>query len=341
MKGEHHMTIIVQPNANFHTASQNTVFSSKNDEKFQEYRHRWNTYPQRFIVGNFPIHLDIESTSACNLKCPFCAVTYGNWGPQVKGYMTAAMYKSIIDEGVHNGLYSIKLSFRGEPLLHPKLPWMISHAKRKGIIDIYFNTNATLLTDQKINQLIDAELDRISISFEGISKKVYESHRPGAVYERVLSNIRLLRSLRDKFGLSYPQIRVQEVLLPELKDELQQYVEFWSSIADEVSYLDARRETPSDNHRGLVADWACPFLWQRMVILWDGTLLPCLMHGVADFDLMSLGNIHQVSIKEAWQSEKFNEWRALHKSGQAHEIEACDICSYRSMELEKLQCLKG
>lgn len=203
-------------------------------------------------------------------------------------------------------------------------------------MDVYFNTNATLLDEHKINQLIDSGLDRISISFEGTTKEVYERYRVGARYEAVLSNVKTLRLIRDRQGLSYPQIRVQTVLLPELEEDFPQYVEFWQRIADEVAYLDARREAPNDDHRGLVADWACPFLWQRMAVLWDGTLLPCLMHGVSDFSLMSLGNVKEVSIKEMWQSEEVFRYRELHKSGQAHKLEACDRCSYRAMELEKL-----
>jgi MoaA/NifB/PqqE/SkfB family radical SAM enzyme len=216
------------------------------------------------------------------------------------------------------------------------LPEMVQYAKEKGVIDVYFNTNATLLNEERINRLIDAGLDRISISFEGTTKEVYESNRVGAKYEDVLANVKALRLIRDRRGLSHPQIRVQTVLLPELKDSFPQYVEFWQEIADEVSYLDARHEGPDDDHRGLVADWACPFLWQRMTILWDGTLLPCLMHGVADFELMSLGNVKEVSIKEMWLSQRANSYRELHKSGQAHQLEACDICSFRAMELEKL-----
>jgi len=327
---------VIQPNANFHSATDRTVFDVRQDEQFVEYRRRWDEYPAKFIVGKFPIHLDIEGTAVCNLRCPFCATTFANWGPDKPGFMDLSLFERIIDEGVENGLYSIKLSLRGEPLLHRKLPKMVAYAKEKGVIDVYFNTNATILDEKKINQLIDSGLDRISISFEGITKGVYEKYRVGSKYETVIQNIKRLRHIRDKLGLSHPQIRIQTVLLPELKDIFPQYVEFWKRVADEVAYLDARREGPDDDHRGLVADWACPFLWQRMVILWDGTLLPCLMHGVSSFNLMSLGNVSEVSIKEMWQEKKVSQYREHHRSGQAHKLKTCDRCSYRAMELEKL-----
>ena len=326
-----------QANANFHSVTGQSVFDAKQaDARFREYRRRWVEEPGTFTVGAFPIHLDIESTGVCNLRCPFCATTTKTWGPDEPGYMKLDLFRRIIDEGAAEGLCSIKLSFRGEPTLHQRLSEMVAYAKQKGILDVYFNTNATLLTEALIQRLIDAGLDRISISVEGITKDAYEKYRPGAKYEEVIENVKRLRSIRDARGLGYPQIRMQTVMLPELRQVFGQYTEFWQPWVDEVAYLDARREGPQDDHRGLQAEWPCPFLWQRMTILWDGTLLPCLMHGVTDFSLLALGNVQQASIKSLWQGEQAARYRALHRAGRAHELEACDRCSFRAMELEKL-----
>jgi len=322
--------------ANFHTASGKTVFDMRKDARFLEYRRRWNENPSRFIVEGFPVHLDIEASARCNLRCPFCATTSENWGPRQKGLMEMDLYRKIIDEGVKNGLCSVKLSMRGEPLLHPELSEMVNYAKKNGIIDIYINTNATLLNADKVRRLIEAGLDRISISFEGTTKEVYEKFRVGAEYENVVKNVKMLRTIRDQMGVSHPQIRVQMLLLPELRDSFPEYVKFWDKIADEVGYLDAREESPEDDHRGAISEWACPFLWLRMAVLWDGTILPCSMWGIPDFELMSLGNANESGIKEKWSCENVANYRKLHKEGQAHRISSCDRCSYRAKELEKL-----
>ncbi len=326
----------IQANANFHTMTPGSVFDARQDEaRFLEYRRRWTEDPAQFKAGAFPIHLDIESTGVCNLRCPFCATTMKNWGPGVPGYMKMETFQRIIDEGAQEGLCSIKLSFRGEPTLHQQLPEMVAYAKQKGILDVYFNTNATLLTDKLIHRLIDAGLDRISISFEGLTAEAYEGYRVGAEFEKVIENVRRLRRIRDERGKGLPQIRVQSVLLPELKESFPQYVEFWKTVADEVAYLDMRREGPEDDHRGKVGGWACSFLWQRMTILWDGTVLPCLMHGVSDFNLLALGKIGENTVQELWTGEQERRYRKLHQEGNAHQLEACDRCSYRAMELEK------
>jgi MoaA/NifB/PqqE/SkfB family radical SAM enzyme len=329
-------------NANFHSATASSVFDVRKDEaRFREYRRAWGENPATFTVRDFPIHLDIESTGVCNLRCPFCGTTTKSWGPDAPGYMKLDLFRRIIDEGAENDLCSVKLSFRGEPMLHQGLPAMVAYAKRMGVLDVYFNTNGTMLTERAIHALIDAGLDRISISFEGIDKQTYEAYRVGARYEKVIENAQRLRRIRDRRGVAHPRIRVQTVLLPELRQVFPQYVEFWKDVADEAAYLDPRREGPQDDHRGLVADWACPFLWQRMTILWDGTLLPCLMHGVSDFQLLALGNVREVSIRDMWLSQRAAMYRDLHKQGQAHRLEACDRCSYRASELEKLGITKA
>lgn len=331
-----------QANANFHSVTAQSVFDARrSDPRFLEYRRRWVEDSATLTTGPFPIHLDIESTDVCNLRCPFCATTTKTWGPDEPGYMKLALFRRIIDEGAAEGLCSIKLSFRGEPTLHPQLPEMVGYAKRNGILDVYFNTNAALLTEPLVHQLIDAGLDRISVSFESITKEAYETYRVGAKYEKVIENVRRLREIRDAAGLGHPQIRLQTVMLPELRPLFGQYVEFWRPWADEVAYLDARREGPQDDHRGLEADWACPFLWQRMTILWDGTVLPCLMHGVMDFSLLALGTVQDHGVKALWQSERVARYRRLHREGRAHELEACDRCSFRGMELEKMGITKA
>ena len=324
-------------NNNFHSGTDKSVFDEKmQEQKFAEYRNKWQTYPEKFIVNNFPIHLDIENTSCCNLACPMCARTHDKWGGEENGMMNMDIYKKIIDEGAENGLCSIKLSLRGEPLLHPNVVEMVKYAKEKGILDIYFNTNAMLLDERMARALIEAGLPRISISIEGITAEEYEASRPKAKFETLLQNIKKLNQIKQELNSPYPQIRIQTVLKPEEKHKFDKYINFWNEYADEVSYIDFREEGQGVDHRGKTANWACPFLWQRITILWDGTILPCLAHGVKDHSNLVLGKFPAVNIKNAWLSYKTQKMRTLHKQSKAHKIAECDECSYRGLELKKL-----
>ena len=327
--------VSITPNSNFHFEGEKSILDSE-DAEFKRYRYAWINNPREFKVGEFPLHLDIELTNICNLRCAYCAATHNKWGSDAKGKMSLDLFKRVIDEGTENGLYSIKFSLRGESLLHADLPKMIRYARSKGIIDMYFNTNGVLLDEAKGLELVEAGLNRISISCDGWDKESFEKNRIGASFEKVYDNILGLRSSREKLGKDYPKIRIQAVGFDEVRQNWQKYLKLWKPLADEIGYLDARDEGPGSSHGGKKADWACPFIWQRMVILWDGTILPCLLHGVDDSRDMEMGNVRETSIKEQWLSAKMQSFRELHKQGLSHEIEACDKCSYRALEIGKL-----
>jgi len=322
----------VEINGNFHVLTQRGL-SPFEIERYREYRKKWEEYPLQKLLEPFPLHLDIEATSACNLKCPFCITTHANFK---NGLMKYEVFKAIIDEGSEKGLYAIKLNWRGESLIHPKLPEMISYAKTKGIIDVFLNTNATLLTKDKARRLIEAGIDRIIISFEGYEKEFYESQRVGAVFEETVENIKNLMSIKRTLDKSLPWVRIQTVLLEELKGKIEQYSQYWAEIVDEVACIDLKNEV--DRVAVGKSDWVCPQLWQRLTISWDGQILPCVND---HFCKMSLGNVRDNSIEECWRSEQLTEMRQIHNDGLAHTIEGCLDCPLRSAQILKQDIGEG
>jgi radical SAM protein with 4Fe4S-binding SPASM domain len=321
--------MVVIPDSNFHTIGGISVVE-RDDARYQEYRKKWIDWPTHFFVGDFPLHLDIEPTNACNLRCPFCATTYNKY---TRGFMQEKTWKKILDESGENGLYSLKFTYRGEPLLHKDLPRMVAYAKKAGVLDVYFNTNAVFLEEEMIRKLIDAGLDRISISFEGNEKSVYEKYRVGSDFDKVIKNINRLKEIKEELGIKKPFVRVQTVLIPEMYGKEKEYAEFWSPRVDEVAYLDMKNEEGNPDHCGITYNWACHMLWQRMTITWDGTLLPCV-HDI--YEWMKFGNIVDTSIKSAWNSMQEYNYRNLHKEGNAHKIPSCDRCPLRENEIRKL-----
>lgn len=320
---------VMEVNANFHHAAGEDLFR-KDDARFREYRRKWREWPETFKPGPFPLFIDVEVTSACNLKCPFCATTFRG-GEIKKGFMAEKTVKKIIDEGAGEGLYGVKFNIRGEPLLHPKIHEFVKYAKEKGLVDVYFNTNAMLLNGEAARKLIDAGLDRLSISFEGFTKEVYERHRVGAKFDTVVSNIERMQALKKKLGAGHPKLRVQTVMLPDVEPFFEDYKRFWAGRADEVGYLDYKEM--KTKKKGVAFPWACPQIFQRMAIWWDGTLLPC---NHDDDGLLALGNANEMSVGSGWNSPMLKGLRETHKKGRAHEIPACDGCYLRDSEILKI-----
>src|SRR4030066_914521 len=133
-----------------------------------------------------PMRLWIEPTSFCNLKCPMC--TSKDIPEDQIGYMDWDLYKKIIDEA-KGFVHDINLFLGGESLFHKRLPDMIRYAKENGI-RTRLSTNATVLTKEKREALLDAGLDFIIFSFDGYEKEVYETIRINANFEKTLGHIK-------------------------------------------------------------------------------------------------------------------------------------------------------
>lgn len=315
-------------NANF-TALGGASPHDRQDPAYQEYRRRWTEYPARFHTAAFPIHLDLEATSRCNLRCTFCD-KLPLLGPEGLGDMDFGLFTRILDEAGAHGLASLKLSYRGEPLLHPRLADMVAYAKGKGVLDVYCNTNGMLLTEAKARALIEAGLDRISVSVEGTDPVAFERERVGARFDVVMRRLDDLLALRERLGVAHPRVRVQTVRLPGL--DLEAYARFWSAHADETAAVDFK--IVEDRRTALVHDgFACPQLWQRMTVEWDGTVLAC---NNDDFRRLSPGNAARRSIRDCWLDPDVVRARELHQQGRSHEVAACDGCPWRTTQIQKL-----
>jgi len=317
----------IKPNANFYSLGGVSVHDGQGKE-YQEYRRSWIELPQEFILRDFPMHLDIEITSRCNLKCTYCdklpVLTKERLGD-----MDLALYKKIIDEGAAHKLWGVKLSYRGEPLLHKDIFEMVAYAKNRGILDIYFNTNGMLLNSKTCGELIKAGLDRISISVDGADPEFFNRERVGANFDTIVENIETLMNIRRQKGVDYPKVRVQSIYFPNL--DVDKYRTFWSRRCDEVAAVDYK--DGASRQEGIVCDWACPQLWQRMTIEWDGTIHPC---NNDDSSLMPLDNVKQKSLYEFWHDGRLREIRQLHRQGASHKVRACNGCPWRMAQIKKI-----
>lgn len=313
--------------ATFHMQKAPKVSEEEKDPKYKEYRRKWNENPKNHIVGDFPIHLDIESTSSCNLKCVMC---FQNFNPPPKGYIDFELYKRIIDEGSQKGLCSVKLSIRGEPLLHPRIVDLVKYAKDKGVVEVMFNTNGNLLKEELSKRLIKAGLDKIIFSIDGITKEFYESIRIGGNFDRVLGNVKTLRRLKREMGTEKPYIRIQMVKLKKIKnidEHVKKYVEFWSRYADYVA-AEEENEWDYSKNTGTVVDstFDCPMVYQRLMVRYDGTTTMCCGDLYAE---MPIGNAKADKLGDMWKGEKINNVRKMNAQGKSHLVPICNKCGYR------------
>ena len=315
------------PNETYSEIVYNDEWKKYRSEEYFEYRKLWEEVPQNKNITDFPIHLDIETTNICNLKCPMCPRTVLVKKKHFSdlGMMTRDEYASIIDQGVENGLKSIKLNYLGEPLAHKDVVWQVRYAKEKGVLDVMFNSNAALLKPALSKELLDAGLDNLFVSFDAISPDIFERQRVGTTLGKVIDNIHGFLKLRND-GYQNVQVRLSMVMYhdPMWQEQFKGLQIMWKRLVDAVGY-GFYTERDSDNLKDMpkVNGFWCAQPFQRMFLKYNGNVTICC---VDDKDELIVGNWRTQKLKDIWQGKAYSKIRQMHAEGNYHDIEICRKC---------------
>jgi len=297
-----------------------------NEPEYVEYRRKWYDNPTNKIVGDYPLHVDIETTTICNLECVFCFQSFDKPEPML---MTDEIMDKILEE-IDYDVCSVKLQYRGEPLTDKRIPEIISDMWGSGYQEVMFNTNANLLTQDMSKQLVEAGLDKLICSVEGSTPEQYNESRINGDFDTVVKNIQYLQAYKKSVGSDTPIVRVQMVKTPDNAHTIGEYHDFWKNIADIVAVEDMLDFEATEKDETELPNWWCPQLYQRLMVLADGDIVPCcksLIGGTGK--QIVLGNIDDMSIHDAWHGATLTRLRDMHKAGRSHEIEMCARCGIR------------
>ena len=296
--------------------------------KFKRYRELWKKAGNYEILTSFPLHLDIELSGICNLKCDFCF--QNGLINKPLGLMDFDLFKQIIDEGVEKGLCAIKLQIRGESFLHPQIFDCIAYAKDKGIMDVQITTNGTLLNKNRIREVLDSGIDAIIFSVDSHHGDSFSQKHNSKNYSSVERSIKELLKLRAKLGKERPWVRLQASIPqidPESFEETRNYLKEKFPEADifVVSRIyNYRNDTDAfpDLHTNYKLN-PCNYLMHRLAVFWNGDITICCVDYNGYFQL---GNIDTRSIEEMWLSPEMNRFRKLHKDNKRKTMALCKHC---------------
>jgi MoaA/NifB/PqqE/SkfB family radical SAM enzyme len=153
---------------------------------------------------DLPIWAQLNVTYKCNLDCAYCS-EYDNSKGHVPYEDLVARINKVKELGaLHADLIG------GEPLLHPDLTRAMGHIVSRGMTT-GMTTNAFLLTEDKLLELMDVGMGRIQISVDALKPK------PGIP--------KSLKTLRKKIELvaKHPiWFRVNTVICDETIDEVEE-----------------------------------------------------------------------------------------------------------------------
>lgn len=310
----------------------NEIIFSKNWEKYRtqeyfDYRKKWMEYPQKRIVSSFPLHLDIETTDLCNLKCPMCPRTIMDEQEKLNKhkYISKEDYINIIDQAIEHGVKSIKLQYLGEPLLHKDIVFQVEYAKKKGVIDVMFNTNASLLTKKLGKQILEAGLDKLFISFDAINPKLYEQQRVGTSIGKVIDNVYEFIKLRNEISPK-THVRLSMVMYPNeiWKKQFDAMKIMWDGLVDSLGYgIFNERDKFKRIEFEPVDGFVCEQLFQRMMLKCNGNVSVCCTD---EYDAFNMGNWREEKLFDIWNNQKYKQLRQDHINNNYYKHETCRKC---------------
>ena len=312
------------------------------DLNFFWYRFRWNYVAKYDAVLKFPLHLDIETTEACNLKCIMCV--HGTTGVPITGLIDTKFAKNLIDQAAKGGTKSIKFNWRGEPALHKGLEDLIQYAKLKGILEVQINTNGIPFNEKRIKKIINSGLDRVIFSMDGATKKTYEKIRVGSDFNKLMTNIKTFYEIRKSLKRQKPFIRIQMVKMKDNQNEVNKFISMWKNIADDIRVNDVtNRGQGSYLYSGdqvAIGRKRCNQPWQRMIVARDGEVFPCC----ADWDRnYKIGDSKKTSLKDIWKGKRMNDLREINRKKELDKHHLCKNCyvetsyEWRKMTKEEIK----
>lgn len=280
----------------------------------------------------------IFPTNLCNFKCNYCGHALGIQGMKQEydiDMMNMSMdtFQKVIDQlkEFPEKLKVISLTGHGEPLVNPNLTQMIAYAHEQDVAErIEFISNASLLTHELSLKLVEAGLDCIRISLQGLSAEMYRSVCGYSIdFDQFIGEIAWLYQ-NKKQCMVY--VKVMDVALKE--GEEQAFYDMFSNISDRMfveqcrpvySGVQSTKDIPvgEDRYgRSHESRCVCPLCFYMIGVMPNGDISPCETIYKPDI----LGNVHEDTIQSMWNGSRRQEFLKLQLEKRRMDHPGCARC---------------
>lgn len=310
------------------------------------YRDHHKKVPLSTVIPlSTPYLVYVDPSSYCNIKCNFCFQSIDDSLLKQVGFKPGIMKFELFRKIVHSfmefpeRIKSFKFCGLGEPLLNHCLPDMIAYTKKHGIADrIVLVTNGILLSPELNIKLIDAGLDDLLVSVEGVSSQKYdEIAGVNLDYGKFLAGIKHFYEHRNN---SKVYVKLAHTGLDEsgesgfhdIFDEISDnaYVEYLTEIYQGVDYSQIIDDTSINQIGERVSKKVevCFLPFCNLTINVFGKVSPCIF----DYkENLVVGDVNTGSLVDIWNCSKLNEFRVLQLNKERSKHSDCSKCTWLSI----------
>ncbi len=286
-----------------------------------------------------PYSVYVFPSTYCNFKCVYCAHMFSpeqlkeKYG-LVRQNMSLDTFRETIAQLAEfpEQVKLLSLTGQGEPLMNKNIAEMVKIAKDAGVAErIEIISNGRLLSRQMADGLIEAGLDTLRISLQGLNSENYL--KIGGVkvdFDDFLQNIRYFYQNKKHTELF---VKVMDVALEEGEEAL--FYDIFGNCSDRM-YVERMLPAYSgvEITAGMTADYdrygrkiehrnVCPLAFYMLGVFPEGDVEPC----DTIYKPIVLGNIHSERLVDMWQGDKLRAFWIQHLNGQRHLNAKCANCN--------------
>jgi len=182
------------------------------------------------------IYLNIDPVYNCNLRCKMCNFSEPGFIPKNK-----KMTRDDIDriaKIIFKQTLRLQIGCAAEPTVYKDFIYIIKKGKEYGIPNIALTTNANLLNEEKIKDIVTSGLQEIIISMHGVKKETYEYFMENANFDKFVINLHLLDSEKKKQNSNLPNIRINYPYNEDNYKDLNYFFDIFGNIT--IKWLQIR-----------------------------------------------------------------------------------------------------
>jgi MoaA/NifB/PqqE/SkfB family radical SAM enzyme len=280
-----------------------------------------------------PRFIQMETVTKCNARCEFCPQNEILRDP---ARMPTETWQKIVDDTRGLGI-TYRPFLTNEPFVDNRMPEIVRYIKQNDpTAKVEFNTNGELVTEKMGIDLLEAGVDIMRFSIDGLSRETYEPSRLGINYDRVMERTQRFLELWDQGGYRdkvFTELRMIEV--PENRHEIEDYRDFWGPKCSEVLITQMYQWPWTGQQRQDVVMKPCLKILDELFFYSNGNATVCCwdVHERA-----VVGNVLEQSVQEIWESYAANCLRDLLDDGRRDLIQLCSRCNaYEGFDFDKFE----
>lgn len=296
-----------------------------------------------------PMSLQLGVTNACNLKCEFCEHSSSKFQTVRKRHLEYGIVEKLVRDIEKRGKKpnQILLTGIGEPLLNPRIVDIVKLLSQSKVTDrVGIITNGTLLKEALGEQLIDAGLNVLRVSLNGLSDSDYKRYTGvsidfDSVYRQLKHFYQIALDQRSgKAADIKVYIKIMDYMLEENPEKETGFRERFGPICDILNIERLNNASPDVDYekfgvrdfemsrRGLKKEDAtvCPRTFYEAVLSHEGNILACCHDFWYAPNQLIMGNLETEDFIDIWNGKKYNDLRVNLLKGELKGF-ICNGCS--------------